>query len=96
MKTLAIISIQAFSLVNFRGPLIVALVAAGTRVYALAPDYSDELRLQVKALGAEPVDYKFSRASINPLQDSFDLIRLAFVLRLLRVDVTISGDRCSF
>ncbi len=90
MKTLAIISIQAFSLVNFRGPLILALVAAGTRVYALAPDYSDELREQVKALGAEPVDYEFARTGMNPLRDSFDMIRLALVLRRLRADVTLS------
>lgn len=89
MKTLAIISIQAFSLVNFRGPLILALVGAGTRVYALAPDFNDELRQQVKALGAEPVDYKFSRASINPLRDGFDMIRLALVLRRLRADITL-------
>ncbi|MDP2252825.1 MAG: glycosyltransferase, partial [Thiobacillus sp.] len=89
MKTLAIISIQAFSLVNFRGPLIQALVATGTRVYALAPDYSDELRQQVKALGAEPVDYDFSRTGMNPLRDAFDALKLALVLRRLRPDVTL-------
>lgn len=89
MKTLAIISIQAFSLVNFRGPLIQALAATGTRVYALAPDYSDELRQQVKALGAEPVDYDFARTGMNPLRDAFDALKLALVLRRLRPDVTL-------
>ena len=65
MKTIAIISNQAFSLINFRGPLIKALVDEGTRVYALAPDYSDELRQQVKMLGTEPIDYNFVRTEIQ-------------------------------
>lgn len=44
MKTIAIISIQAFSLVNFRGELIAALVKSGMRVFALAPDFDETLR----------------------------------------------------
>ena len=90
MKTIVIISSQAFSLINFRGPLIKALVADGMRVYALAPDYSDELRQQVKLLGAEPVDYNFARTGMNPLMDGFNMFRLAHVLRSLRPDVTFS------
>jgi glycosyltransferase involved in cell wall biosynthesis len=90
MKTIAIISIQAFSLINFRGPLIQTLVAEGRCVYALAPDYSDELRQQVKALGAEPVDYNFTRTGMNPLMDGFNMFRLALVLRSLQVDVTFA------
>jgi glycosyltransferase involved in cell wall biosynthesis len=90
MKTIAIISNQAFSLINFRGLLIQALVDEGTRVYALAPDFSDDLRKQVKLLGAEPVDYNLARTGMNPLRDCFTTIRLAIVLRSLRPDVTFS------
>jgi glycosyltransferase involved in cell wall biosynthesis len=90
MKTIAIISINAGSLINFRGPLIQALIAEGMRVYALAPDYSDELRQQVNALGAEPVDYNFARTGMNPLMDGFNMFRLAHVLRSLRPDVTFA------
>ena len=90
MKTIAIISIQAFSLINFRGPLIKALVDEGTRVYALAPDYSDELRQTVKLLGAEPIDYNLVRTGLNPVMDCFNMFRLAIVLRSLRPDVTFS------
>ncbi|MDA3902775.1 MAG: glycosyltransferase family 4 protein [Desulfuromusa sp.] len=88
LKTITIISIQAFSLVNFRGPLIQALVAAGARVYALAPDYDDETRQQVMALGAKPVDYNFARTGMNPLMDGFYTFKLALVLRRLRSEVT--------
>jgi len=90
MKTIAIISIQAFSLVNFRGPLIQALVDSGTKVYALASDYDDALRQQIKALGAEPLDYEFYRTGMNPLRDGVDMIKLALVLRCLQPDVTLS------
>ena len=90
MKTIAIISIQAFSLINFRGPLIKALVDEGTRIYALAPDYSDELRQTVKLLGAEPIDYNLVRTGMNPVMDCFNMFRLAIVLRSLRPDVTLS------
>ena len=90
MKTIAIISNQAFSLINFRGKLIQALVDEGTRVYALAPDYSDELRQTLKLLGAEPIDYNLVRTGMNPVMDCFNMFRLAIVLRSLRPDVTFA------
>ena len=89
MKTLAIISSQAFSVVNFRGPLIRALVLSGARVYALAPDYDEAIRQQVIAMGAEPVDFELSRAAINPARDIVDTFRLTQLLRKLRPDVTL-------
>ena len=52
MKTIAIISNHAFSLINFRGPLIQVMLDEETGVYALVPDFSDDLRQQVKLLGA--------------------------------------------
>lgn len=85
----AIVSNQAFSIINFRGPLVRELVAAGVRVYALAPDYDDELRQSVKALGAVPVDFRLSRTGMNPLCDGLDTLRLAYLLRRLRPDVTL-------
>ena len=89
MKTIAIISNQAFSLVNFRGPLIQALIAVGVRVYALAPDYDDKIRSQVLMLGAEPVDYALTRTGMNPLCDAFNMLQLARRLRCLKPDVTL-------
>ena len=66
MKSLAIISSQAFSLVNFRGQLIADLVAKGVKVFALAPDYTDDLRLNIRALGAVPVDFHLIRTGMSP------------------------------
>jgi len=80
---------QAFSLVNFRGPLIADMVAAGHRVIALAPDYDEGTRSAVRALGAEPVDFSLSRTGMNPMRDLLDMLRLAFLLRRLRPDLTL-------
>lgn len=88
MKIIAIISNQAFSLVNFRGPLISSLRTAGVGVLALAPDYDDDLRNQVKYLGAEPVDYSLSRTGMNPFRDLVDMVRLVRLLYRLRPDVS--------
>jgi glycosyltransferase involved in cell wall biosynthesis len=89
MKTLVIISSQAFSLVNFRGSLISALVKANIQVYALAPDYSDESRQMLMTLGAHPVDFQLTRTGMNPWRDVCDMFRLAALLRQLRPDVTL-------
>ncbi len=86
---LALISSQAFSLGNFRGPLIRDLVRAGVEVYALAPDYDPAQRAVVRALGAVPVDFSLRRTGMNPLRDGFDMLRLAMTLRRLRVDASL-------
>ena len=85
---LALITSQAFSVGNFRGPLIRDLVHAGVDVYALAPDYDPAQRAVVRALGAVPVDFSLSRTGMNPLRDGLDTLRLAMTLRRLRVDVS--------
>ncbi len=89
MKTIAIITSQAFSLVNFRGPLIRELVARQVKVFALAPDFDDEQRHAILELGAQPVDFSLARTGMNPLRDGLDTIRLALLLRRLRPDVTL-------
>jgi glycosyltransferase involved in cell wall biosynthesis len=85
----ALITSQAFSLSNFRGPLISMLVAHGVEVLAIAPDYDESTRTAVRAFGAVPIDCSFSRTGVNPIRDGIDMIRLAVVLRRLRPDVTL-------
>lgn len=85
----AIISSQAFSMFNFRGPLIRDLVDAGVEVHALAPDYNDELRKKIQEMGASPVDFQLTRTGMNPVRDGIDMLRLTALLRRLRPDVTL-------
>jgi glycosyltransferase involved in cell wall biosynthesis len=90
MRRVAIISSQAFSLGNFRGPLIRELVARGVQVFALAPDYVPQTRDAVAALGAQPVAYRLQRAGLRPLRDVIDTLRLLALLRRLRPDATLA------
>lgn len=87
---LAIIANQAFSIVNFRGPLVREMVSRGFEVYALAPDYDEASRGAVTSLGAVPVDSPISRAGMNPLRDIFDLFRLAILLRCLHLNASLA------
>ncbi|STR26008.1 Capsular glucan synthase [Janthinobacterium lividum] len=84
------ISNQAFSIINFRGPLVAEMIKRGCTVYALAPDYDDGNRAAVAALGAIPIDYSMSRAGMNPVRDAMDLFKLAFLLRKLKPDASFT------
>lgn len=85
----ALITSQAFSLSNFRGTLISALVAQGIEVFAVAPDYDESTRKSVRAFGAIPIDCSFSRTGVNPIRDFFDMLSLALLLNRIRPDVTL-------
>lgn len=90
IRRLALITSQAFSIGNFRGPLVKELVSSGVEVFAIAPDYDEASRAIVRALGAVPVDSSMSRNGINPLRDLADLVSLTKQLMTLRVDAVFS------
>ncbi|MEN3010402.1 MAG: glycosyltransferase, partial [Candidatus Bipolaricaulaceae bacterium] len=77
-------------MLNFRGPLIRAMVARGHKVLTLAPDFQPNHRNEVKTLGAEPIDFSLSRTGLNPFRDLLDLVRLWRLLRKLKPDVTLA------
>lgn len=83
---IGLISNQAASLINFRGTLIKALNNDGHTVYALAPDFSEELRSKVKLLGGIPIDYSLARVGVNPAIDLFDFIKIIALLKGLKLD----------
>ena len=88
-ERICIIGNQAFSLLNFRGPLITQMITSGYEVFALAPDYDESTSAEVRALGANPVYYSLSRTGTNPVRDAADMLRLAFLLRRLKPDITL-------
>ncbi len=55
------------SLINFRGPLIAAMVERGHEVFAAAPDIDPGVAARLVALGATPVPVVLGRTSLNPL-----------------------------
>jgi glycosyltransferase involved in cell wall biosynthesis len=85
---IGIIANTAFSLINFRGPLIEEMVRRGMTVFAFAPDYDARARAAVRSLGATPVDFSLSRAGMNPFRDLIDLVKLSCQLRNLKLDAS--------
>lgn len=86
---ICIIGNQAFSLLNFRGPLVAEMVKRGMEVLALAPDYDETTRAAVRSLGAKPVDFSLSRTGMNPVRDIAYMLRLAFLLHRAVPNITL-------
>jgi len=89
MPTLALITSHAPSLRWFRAPLIRAVRERGVSVVALAPNFDEDTRAAVRALGAIPVDCAMSRAGMNPVRDAWNTWKLTRLLRQLGPDVTL-------
>ncbi|BAR98271.1 lipid carrier : UDP-N-acetylgalactosaminyltransferase [Blastochloris viridis] len=65
----ALVGPHAGMTINFRGPLIDDLVGIGSKVAVLAPDFTDETRGAIAAMGAAAHDYPLARTGLNPLAD---------------------------
>jgi glycosyltransferase involved in cell wall biosynthesis len=86
-RRVAVIANGAFSLINFRGPLLAEMVSRGCEVFAFAPDFDEPLRRNVRALGVTPVDLALDRIGIRPVTDLARTFKLAAQLRRLRIEV---------
>ena len=78
------------SLINFRGPLIAAIVARGHAVFAAAPGIDAPTAAAVRALGAEPVDVVLGRTSLNPVKNWQSARSLRRAMETIRPDVVIA------
>ncbi|UVE44003.1 glycosyltransferase family 4 protein [Pseudomonas chlororaphis] len=87
---IALVGTTAACVLGFRADLIGALVKDGHQVFAFALDYCVETRAKVKQLGAEPVDYVFSRAGLNPLGDLINTYKLSRLLKKIAPDIVFS------
>ena len=87
---IALIGTTAGCVLGFRIDLIKLLVAEGHKVYAFALDYDEESIKKVKAIGAIPVQYKFNRSGLNPINDLLNTYRLSRQLRQIRADISFS------
>jgi glycosyltransferase involved in cell wall biosynthesis len=89
-QRIVIISSQAHAIYNFRGLLIREMLDRGHSVYALAPDYDEELRDHVSQIGAVPVPYELSKNGMNPICDLISMVKLAKLLVNINPDVVLS------
>ncbi|WP_029040785.1 glycosyltransferase family 4 protein [Cucumibacter marinus] len=86
----ALIGNNAFSVLNFRGPLLSEIAERGHTVFALAPDFDAHIRDELVALGVTPVDISLSRTGLNPVRDAIDIVSLVRALRGLELDCVLS------
>lgn len=84
---IAVISNQAQSMLNFRGPLLAELRRQGHEILAFAPDFDPETRSTLVALGAHPVDFSMSRSGVNPIREMAIIFELRDLLRKHRPDI---------
>lgn len=89
-KKIAVIGNDAKRLVNFRGALIREFVNRGFEVYAFAPNFDASTSNRITELGAYPVDYNLSGASLNPTHDIAVFLKLTRLLRKIKPDIVFS------
>ena len=92
MKTIALVAVEANSLVAFRSALIKTLTTKGFVVYVLASDFDNFTNEKMRNLGALPVNIKMSRVGVNPLTNLLDVFHLCQTFRRLNPDIVL----CSF
>lgn len=86
----ALISNAAYSVINFRLPLIAELVHRGCTVDVLAPTWSQQERQKVESLGAHCLCYPLERKSLNPLGHLRTFLKLVGIFRTNRYDALLS------
>ncbi len=91
-----VIAGYAPSLVNFRGPLLRALVACGHKVMALAPPDEEtgpqapDIAAELRAMGVSLSRFPMRRGGVNPLQDLRTLLALRRDILELEPDLVLA------
>lgn len=78
------------SLINFRGDLLKALVAAGHEVTAMADRSGDAVGEQLALLGVSFRTYPVQRNGLNPIKDMHTFFALSKALGELKPDVVLA------
>lgn len=86
----AVISNNAFGLLNFRGPLLLELKRRGHDVLAFAPDIDASTRAALTAMGVHSVEYGLSRTGLNPFKDISTILQLRALLKKYQPDISLS------
>lgn len=89
MKILVIASL-AYSLTNFRGTLLSAMVDFGHEVVACAPDENPEVQDWLTEKGISFRRVRMERAGMNPFSDAATLWDMVALMRQTRPDVVLA------
>ena len=79
------------SLLNFRGPLLRALLEVGLEVHVAAPDLptNSVIRQQLEALGAQVHEVALKRTGMNPLADMTTVYHLWRLMHRIKPDYSL-------
>jgi glycosyltransferase involved in cell wall biosynthesis len=89
-KTVLLAGSYAPSLVNFRGPLVSAIVKRGHRVIAVAPGIDAATAEQIRVLGADPRELQVTNQSLNPFGLLKSLREMRTLVKSVKPDVIIA------
>lgn len=90
MARVAVLGSLPESLINFRGPMLKAMVAAGHEVHALSPVATPTVIAALKAMGVRHHVVPLARTGLNPLHDLRSLLALVGLFRRLRPDCLLA------
>lgn len=90
VKHVLVLGSHGPSLVNFRGPLLSAMVVEGMRVSAVAPHIDESTRVALAGLGIESIELATARTGMNPISDLAYWRRLIELFRRLKPDVVLA------
>jgi glycosyltransferase involved in cell wall biosynthesis len=89
---IVVVAGHAPSLVNFRAPLLAALVARGHRVSALAPAEPGggaKTEAALRALGVDIARYPLDRGGVNPARDAATIVALRKKFLAMKPDLVL-------
>jgi glycosyltransferase involved in cell wall biosynthesis len=89
-KRILVVGAYPPSLLNFRGPLVAALAAAGHDVVGMADGEAPAVAAQLEALGARYRPYPVRRTGLNPLAELRTLRALRMAVRELAPDLVLA------
>jgi len=87
---IVVIGGYAKSLINFRGPLLAALVKAGHEVVACAAEDDQDVAFALGRLGVHYCPVPIERTGMNPFRDLISMARMTGMLRSLKPDIVFS------
>jgi glycosyltransferase involved in cell wall biosynthesis len=85
-----IVASFAPSLLNFRGPLIRDLIAAGHRISVTAPDLSEPQIDKIKEMGADPHEVALKRTGLGIVEDMRYALALRGLMKALSPDLVLT------
>ncbi|MCR4159737.1 glycosyltransferase family 4 protein [Kerstersia gyiorum] len=85
-----IVASLAESLINFRGPLIQALLDKGLDVHVAAPEISKDMHSHFQAIGVQAHEIPMQRTGTNPLKDLNTLHQLYRLIKNIRPQIFLA------